>query len=105
MELASRSQLNAHVCLTGALVLVAVGLSFLLWFLPSARYGRDGQLCGIDLRLATIQLLWWQTLLFIATSTIAIVALPLQPRVRYAIGYGAAVVACLASATVLGRLF
>lgn len=102
MGLASRSRLGAHVCVTGALVLVAIGLSFLLWFLPSARYGRDGQLCGIDLRLATIQLLWWQTLLFIATSTIAIVLLPLGHRARFVIAYALAI--CLATGPLIDKL-
>lgn len=105
--LASRSvaRLGAHPWVAGALVLVSVGLSFLIWFLPGAGYARGGILDGADLRLDMIQILWWQTLVFVATSTIAIALLPLRPHARYAIGYAAAFGACMATLLLLDKLF
>jgi hypothetical protein len=108
MELASRkvsARFGGHAYVVAALVLVSLGLSFLLWFHASAGYASGGILDGADLRLDAIQILWWQALVFVTSSTVAIALLPIGTRARYAIAYGAGIATCLLAMPLLDRVF
>ena len=65
---------TVHRVVIAVLATLAVGLSLLLWFHPTAGYAKGGFLDGMDLRADLIKLLWIHSVVFAGVSSLAVLA-------------------------------